>query len=185
MSWTAAAPLASGQTSTDVEWGWHVTNGADDDKIDLAFTVVLAGLAIADYIRDSLVAHGIAEIRFSQLFVFARLAQGPATIGDIANQMGFSHQAASMLVNELEGAGLVRRYRNPDDGRSRLVELTPDGMKTLRIGMAAKDDLLGQLRNLISDEDFTKAYNVTTALLGLAGGIDTVRIRDLGFPRPD
>ena len=162
----------------------HVTNGSDDE-VDLALTVVLAGLAIADYIRDALVANGIREIRFSQLFVFARLERGPATIGDIAREMRFSHQAASTLVNQLEGAGLARRVPNPDDGRSRLVELTQEGVRALRVGMASRDDLLERLRAHNSDEDLAAASAVVTSLLRLAGGIDTVRIRDLGFPQPD
>ena len=158
---------------------------SSDDETDLALTVVLAGLAIADHIRDALVAEGIAEIRFSQLFVFARLERGPATIGDIAREMRFSHQAASTLVNQLEGAGLARRVRNPDDGRSRLVELTPEGMRALRVGMASRDDLLERLRAHSSDEDLAAASAVVTSLLRLAGGVDTVRVRDLGFPQPN
>ena len=161
-----------------------MTDGSDDET-DLALSVVLAGLAIADYIRDAFLANGIAEIRFSQLFIFARLQRGPATIGDIAKEMRFSHQAASMLVNQLEGAGLARRYANPDDGRSRLVELTPEGLRALRVGMTARDDLLKRLRAHSTDTDLAAASEVMTNLLRLAGGIDTVRIRDLGFPQPD
>lgn len=162
-----------------------MTNGSDEAEPDLALTVVLAGLAIADHIRDALVAHGIAEIRFSQLFIFSRLERGPATIGDIATEMRFSHQAASTLVNQLEGAGLARRYPNPDDGRSRLVELTPEGRKALRVGIAARDDLLERLRAGSSDEELAAAAAVTTRLLRHAGGATAVRIRDLGFPQPD
>ena len=161
-----------------------MTNGLHDET-DLALTVVLTGLAIADHIRDALVADGIAEIRFSQLFVFARLRRGPATIGDIAREMRFSHQAASTLVNQLEGAGLARRVPNPDDGRSRLVELTPLGMRALRVGTTARDDLLERLRAHTSDEELAAASAVVTTLLGLAGGVEKVRIRDLGFPQPD
>ena len=161
-----------------------MTDGSDDET-DLPLTVVLAGLAIADYIRDAFLANGIAEMRFSQLFIFARLERGPATIGDIAKEMRFSHQAASTLVNQLEDAGLARRYTNPDDGRSRLVELTPEGRRALRVGMAARDDLLERLRTHSSDKDLAAASAVMTRLLQLAGGIEAVRIRDLGFPQPD
>lgn len=159
-------------------------DGADDEP-DLALAVVLAGLAIADYIRDAFTANGIAEVRFSQLFIFARLERGPATIGDIAREMRFSHQAASTLVNQLERAGLARRYPNPDDGRSRLVELTSEGKHALRVGTASRDDLLERLRADSRDEDLAAASAVMASLLRLAGGIDTVRIRDLGFPQPD
>jgi DNA-binding MarR family transcriptional regulator len=162
----------------------HVTDGSADEA-DLALTVVLAGLAIADHVRDELIANGIAEVRFSQLFVFAHLERGPATIGDIARAMRFSHQAASMLVNQLEAAGLARRGKNPDDGRSRLVELTPEGRRALRVGKASRDALLTRLRAERSDKELAAASAVMTSLLRLAGGIDAVRIRDLGFPQSD
>jgi DNA-binding MarR family transcriptional regulator len=153
------------------------------DEVDLATTVVLAGLAIADLIRDSLVDQGVNELRFSQLFVFARLRQGPASIGDIAAEMGFTHQAASARVNELERGGLVRRVRNPDDGRSRLVELTSQGLQALQIGLNARTELLGQLTKTTTRTERAAAHKVVMALLDLAGGIDSVRVRDLGFPQ--
>jgi DNA-binding MarR family transcriptional regulator len=161
-----------------------VTDAADDET-DLALTAVLAGLAIADHIRDAFIANGIAEVRFSQLFVFARLERGPATIGDIAREMRFTHQAASTLINQLEGAGLARRCPNPHDGRSRLVELTTEGRRALRVGLASRDDLLERLRALCSEQDLATTSAVMTSLLRLAAGPDTVRIRNLGFPRPD
>jgi DNA-binding MarR family transcriptional regulator len=153
------------------------------DEIDLATTVVLAGLAIADHIRDALVDHGVNELRFSQLFVFARLKQGPASIGDIAAEMGFSHQAASARVNELESGGLVRRIRNPDDGRSRLVELTAHGLDALQIGLNARAVLLDQLTKTTTRNERAAAQRVVLALLNIAGGMETVRVRDLGFPQ--
>lgn len=163
-----------------------MVNGSDDaGEADLVLAVVLAGLAVADHVRDSLVAEGIVQVRFSHLFIFARLERGPATIGEIANEMRFSHQAASTLVNQLEGAGLARRCPNPDDGRSRLVELTSGGQNALRLGMAARDGLLERLRAHTSDEELAVASTVVADLLRLTGGIDNVRIRDLGLPRPD
>jgi DNA-binding MarR family transcriptional regulator len=153
------------------------------DEIDLATSVVLAGLAIADLIRDALVDQGVSELRFSQLFVFARLRQGPSSISDIATQMGFSHQAASVRVNELESAGLVRRIRNPQDGRSRLVELTDRGLEALEIGMDARAKLLEQVAERTSRAERAAAQKVVMALLEIAGGMESVRVRDLGFPK--
>ena len=150
---------------------------------DLATSVVLAGLAIADLVRDALTSAGHDELRFSQLFVFGRLVQGPATIGEIGREMGFSHQAASARVNELEDAGLVRRIPNPDDGRSRLVELTPTGLDALEVGLRARDDLLQRLGDTTTEKELRTAEKVVADLLDIAGGADAVRVRDLGFPK--
>lgn len=154
-------------------------------EADLATLVVLTGLAIADAIRESFRADGIDDIRFSQVFVFALLAQGPCTVGTIAEQMGFSHQAASQMVAELERTGLARRTENPDDRRSRLVELTPDGHRALRIGLDARDQLLERLAATTSPRSLATTARVVSELLDLATADQPVRVRDLGFPRGD
>lgn len=155
----------------------------EPETLDLATTAVLAGLAIADWMRDALVAAGNPEIRFSQLFVFARLVQGPVPVGAIATEMGFSHQAASSLVNELERSDFIRRIPNPEDRRSRLVELTPRGLAVLEVGLAARDELLTRLAEATTPRDRDGAMKVVSHLLAMTGGADNVRIRDLGFPR--
>lgn len=155
----------------------------DAPGLDLATSVVLTGLAIADWIRDALRDAGVQDVRFSQLFVFARLVQGPVPVGAVAKEMGFSHQAASLLVAELERNELIRRIPNPDDRRSRLVELTPRGEAALAVGVAARDALLARLAASTTDEERRAAQRVVDELLGLAGGPGKVRIRDLGFPR--
>src|SRR6478672_470245 len=53
------------------------------------------------------------------------------TIVELAEHLHVTKQSASELVGALESAGYVRRRANPTDGRSRLVELTPDGRKGL------------------------------------------------------
>ena len=43
-----------------------------------------------------------------------------------------SRERVSRVVDELERAGLVRRERNPDDGRSLLAVVTDEGRARLR-----------------------------------------------------
>ena len=159
------------------------TDAADEVDLDLTMSVVLAGLAIADWVRDAMRERGIDDIRFSQLFVFARLATGPATVRDVAEQMGFSHQAASLLVGELERLGAVRRVPNPADGRSRHIELTERGFELLQVGLDAREELLAHLADQFSEQERDIATRVVTEMLDHVGGAESVRIRDLGFPR--
>ena len=155
-------------------------SAADDD---LATLVVLTGLVIADHVRDALAAHGWPNMRFSQLYLFAGLVEGPATIGALADRMGFTHQAGSQLAAELERAGLLRRIPNPEDARSRCVELTDEGLRALQVGVEARDELLDQLRLTVSRAEATTATRVVRRLFDLAGGPDAVRMRDLKLPR--
>lgn len=51
----------------------------------------------------------------------------PRPMGEIAEALGLSPQAASQLAGRIEAAGYVERRPNPADGRSRLVFITPLG----------------------------------------------------------
>lgn len=50
----------------------------------------------------------------------------------IAEEGGFSKATLSGVLKTLEGRGLVRRDRSPDDGRLVLVRLTPTGRRLMR-----------------------------------------------------
>jgi DNA-binding MarR family transcriptional regulator len=58
---------------------------------------------------------------------------GPTTAGQLADITGLTTGAITGMLNRLEEAGLVRRERDPSDGRRVIVRLTPgkDEMRTI------------------------------------------------------
>jgi DNA-binding MarR family transcriptional regulator len=50
------------------------------------------------------------------------------TVMDVAAHIGVPHTYVSQLIKEMRAEALVQFEQNPDDGRSRLVALTPKGM---------------------------------------------------------
>ncbi len=51
---------------------------------------------------------------------------GPMTAGQLADLVGLTTGAITGMINRLEEAGLVRRERDPSDGRRVIVRLVPD-----------------------------------------------------------
>src|SRR5437870_3021841 len=51
---------------------------------------------------------------------------GPTTAGNLADLTGLTTGATTGLLNRLEEAGLVRRERDPEDGRRIIVQLEKD-----------------------------------------------------------
>lgn len=74
-----------------------------------------------------------------------------------------SRERVSRVVDELQRAGLVRRERNPDDGRSLLAVVTDEGRARLRA--AAPTYLAGIARHFGAHLDDAEARAVG-ALLG-------------------
>jgi DNA-binding MarR family transcriptional regulator len=53
-----------------------------------------------------------------------------STPGGLAHELGLAPTTLSAMIDRLVQKGEVRRVRNPDDGRSYVLELTPKGKAT-------------------------------------------------------
>src|SRR6516162_9932263 len=59
---------------------------------------------------------------------------GPMTAGQLADLTGLTTGAITGMLNRLEEAGLVRRERDPEDGRKVIVRINPDSDQMRGIG---------------------------------------------------
>lgn len=59
---------------------------------------------------------------------------GPMTAGQLAELTGLTTGAITGMLNRLEEAGLVRRERDPQDGRKVIVQLNPDTDRIRGVG---------------------------------------------------
>lgn len=67
----------------------------------------------------------------AQARVVHLLADGPLRMATIAERLSVVPRTVTDLVDGVEAAGLVTRRPDPDDRRSTLVALTPDGRRLL------------------------------------------------------
>jgi DNA-binding MarR family transcriptional regulator len=93
--------------------------------------------ALVAGIHAGTVARGFDDTRPAHGFAFVRLAPHGATIGQLAEHLGVTKQAASQLVDELVGKGYVARQAHETDARARLVVLTERGWACTRAADAA------------------------------------------------
>jgi DNA-binding MarR family transcriptional regulator len=78
----------------------------------------------------------------------------PATPSDLAADLGLAPTTLSALIERLVRKRQVRRVRNPDDGRSYLLELTARGVETNARNGRRFREVMGRLRaNLEGDHE--------------------------------
>ena len=76
-------------------------------------------------------------------------ALGGLTPGALGHRLGLTSGGVTALTGRLIDAGLVTRRRHPDDGRMRVLAVTPEGAELLREHMdpvmEPADEVLGRL----------------------------------------
>jgi DNA-binding MarR family transcriptional regulator len=71
-------------------------------------------------------------ISFGRARAVRRLARRPMSMGELAAALGIDRPNATVLVDDLEALGLVRRRGHPTDRRAKLVEATRKGKAMAR-----------------------------------------------------
>lgn len=78
---------------------------------------------------------------------------GPLTPSELAARERIQRPTATRVLARLEDAGLVERTPDPDDRRSSLVSITPEGRALLAAVRDRKDLYLAQQLDRLSPED--------------------------------
>lgn len=96
-------------------------------------------LVKAEQMMD-MIAHALegCDLSPTQYQVLAQLGSGrSATLSQLSQALGCTQGNITGLTERMLTKGLIRRYRNPDDGRSSLVSLTPKGTERLERALKA------------------------------------------------
>ncbi|MCX4097954.1 MarR family winged helix-turn-helix transcriptional regulator [Nocardia sp. alder85J] len=104
---------------------------------DLPLLLLAAAAEVTDAIHAGVTAAGFTDLRPAHGFAFVRMAPVGATVGEIADHLGVTKQAASQLVEELVTKGYAVRNPHPRDARARLITLTDRGWAVTRAAEAA------------------------------------------------
>ena len=111
----------------------------EDGGQDLAREVwLLMSDLVLDHQRRRQVSDAVG-LSFSRTRAVRRVAETPMSMGDLAAALGIDRPNATVLVDDLEAHGLVRRRPHPTDRRAKMVEATRKG-KTLA---KRANDILG------------------------------------------
>lgn len=75
---------------------------------------------------------GLQLTWYEVLLLLREAPEGKLRMHELADSRLLSRSAATRLIDRIEAAGLVSRIASEDDRRGTFVELTPEGLATLR-----------------------------------------------------
>src|SRR5215216_2124188 len=101
-----------------------------------------AWLLMSDFVLDHGRRRQVTEalgMSFGRTRAIRRLARRPMAMGELATALGIDPPNATVVVDDLESLGLVRRRPHPSDRRAKVVEPTRKGKELAR----RADEILG------------------------------------------
>ncbi len=110
---------------------------------------------------------GLPLTHFEPMSVMDRLPI--CRVYDIASELGITTGGTSKLVDRIEAAGFCRRLPNPEDRRSSLLELTPQGRRLLAAAGKAFDNELQRRLGAAVPERTLRQFAATLARLRASG----------------
>jgi DNA-binding MarR family transcriptional regulator len=92
-------------------------------------------LLMSDLVLDNERRREVSDalgISFGRARTVRRLARRPMSMRELADALGIDPPNATVVVDDLEARGLVRRRPHPTDRRAKLVEATRKGKEVAR-----------------------------------------------------
>jgi DNA-binding MarR family transcriptional regulator len=125
-------------------------------------------LTMSDLVLDHQRRRDVAQalgMTFNRARAVRRLARQPMTMGQLAAALDIDPPNATMVVDDLQAQGLVRRRPHPTDRRTKIVELTPQGDSAAQRAdqiLAAPPPAL----NALSPEDLNQLRRILATITG-------------------
>jgi DNA-binding MarR family transcriptional regulator len=125
-------------------------------SLDAADRFHSAAIHALRHVRREDPSTGLSAARLSALSVL--VFGGPRTLGELAAAEHVRPATMTRIVQALEADGLVRRERDPDDGRVTRLEATAKGEKVMWRGRERRVQNLASLLGRLSADDLARVY---------------------------
>jgi DNA-binding MarR family transcriptional regulator len=107
---------------------------------------------------------GLRKVEFSLLMLL--MANGPLSPKRLGATLTLTAPNLTMLLDRLQDRGLLRRERNPNDGRSQNIVLTDKGQRLARDSAAASLPMERELQGTLSRAEHAMLIELLCRLAG-------------------
>jgi MarR family transcriptional regulator, 2-MHQ and catechol-resistance regulon repressor len=81
------------------------------------------------------------------------LHKGPCAVNDIGGRVGLTSGSMTTAIDRLQKRSLVERRNQPEDRRTRVIHLTPEGRKLIKCAFAAHSGAMNKLGEALTEEE--------------------------------
>lgn len=143
--------------------------GREVDPVETGLRYLALGHHLRKVVDDAMTAGGLSLARTKVLQVLER--RGALGQSALARELGQAPRSVTQSVEALEREGLVERTPAPDDARSKLVRLTPQGTEALAAGTAAGERVLRQVFGVMDHDRLTALTRLLDDLESRVSGV--------------
>src|ERR1700738_4075560 len=132
----------------------------DEQQVDLGVSLFIPYRFAEDRIFRALQDAGFNDWTLAQSRVFQRVAPDGSHLTDLADQAQMTKQSASVMVDQLERLGYVRRVPDPADGRARLIVIEQRGRRAVEGATATRDEIFSEWKAYLGTRNFTLLHQI-------------------------
>ncbi|MEU0821935.1 MarR family winged helix-turn-helix transcriptional regulator [Streptomyces mirabilis] len=136
----------------------------DGQRLDLGVSLFIPYRYTEDRLFRALQDAGFDDWTLAQCRVFQRIAPNGSRLKDLADQAQMTKQSASVMVDQLEHLGYVRRIPDPTDGRARLIVIEERGRRAVEVAMATLDEIYAEWKTYLGTRNFTLLHQILDQL---------------------
>lgn len=136
----------------------------DEQQVDLGVSLFISYRYIEDRIFRALQDAGFDDWTLAQCRVFQRIAPAGSRLTDLAEQAQMTKQSVSVMVDQLERLGYIRRVPDPADGRARLIVIEQRGRRAVEVATATRDEILSEWKTYLGTRNFTLLQQILDQL---------------------
>ncbi|WP_405863466.1 MarR family winged helix-turn-helix transcriptional regulator [Streptomyces sp. NBC_00005] len=136
----------------------------DGQRVDLGVSLFIPYRYTEDRLFRALQDAGFDDWTLAQCRVFQRIAPNGSRLKDLADQAQMTKQSASVMVDQLEHLGYVRRLPDPTDGRARLIVIEERGRRAVEVAMATLDEIYAEWETYLGTRNFTLLHQILDQL---------------------
>lgn len=115
------------------------------------------------------------EFQTVQHIAACAAAKLPARAKDVAENLGVTDAAVSMILDRLASRGLVHRERDPDDGRSRVLYLTDRARDALGDAYGDLPAAVQEILDAVPDDEARRIAALATAVRDAVDSVGIAR----------